>query len=196
VTALPGSKDTFFATDRRTWRAWLRKNGRRTSEIWLVFYKKHTGERCVSYDAAVEEALCWGWIDGKLRRIDDRKHMVRFTPRRPGSIWSEANKARVRRMIRQGKMTRAGLALVEDAKKSGQWQRASARETADEPPPDLKRALARNRKARENFEAFAPSYRKMYVAWVLDAKREETRKRRIAKVVERSAQNKKPGIDL
>jgi uncharacterized protein YdeI (YjbR/CyaY-like superfamily) len=188
--------DRFFARDRRTWRAWLRKNGRRKPEIWLVFYKKHTGEKCVSYDAAVEEALCWGWIDGKLRRIDDRKHMVRFTPRRPGSIWSEANKDRVRRMIRQRKMTRAGMALVEDARRSGQWQRASARANAIEPPPDLKRALARNPGARENFEAFAPSYRKMYIGWVLDAKRDETRKRRIEKVVERSALNKKSGIDL
>jgi len=188
--------DRFFAKDRRTWRAWLRKNGRRKPEIWLVFYKKHTGRRCVSYDASVEEALCWGWIDGKLRRIDDEKHMVRFTPRRPGSIWSVANKARVREMIRQRKMTRAGMALVEDAKRSGTWQRASARESTDAPPPDLKRALARNPKARENFEAFAPSYRKMYIAWVLDAKRDETRRRRIAKVVERSARGRKPGIDL
>ncbi len=188
--------DRFFAKDRRTWRAWLRKNGRKKPEIWLVFYKKHTGEKCVTYDAAVEEALCWGWIDGKLRRIDDRKHMVRFTPRRPGSIWSEANKERVRRMIRQRKMTRAGMALVEDAKRSGQWQKAAARENADEPPPDLMQALARNGKARAHFEAFAPSYRRMYIAWVLDAKRAETRMRRIRKVVERAARNMKPGIDL
>lgn len=193
---MAGRSERFFAADRRTWRAWLREHHGTKQEIWLVFMKKHTRERCVSYEAAVEEALCWGWIDGKLRRIDDEKHMVRFTPRRPGSIWSEANKARVEKMIRQRKMTRAGVALVEEARKSGQWQKASARENVLEPPPDLARALARNKRARRNFEAFAPSYRKMYIAWVLDAKRDETRRRRIRKVVERAALNRKSGMDL
>ena len=87
---MPEISETFFAPDRKSWRAWLRKHHRSAKSIWLVQYKKahvkRTGEACVSYDAAVEEALCFGWIDGTLKRIDERQHVIRFTPRRPGSI--------------------------------------------------------------------------------------------------------------
>jgi uncharacterized protein YdeI (YjbR/CyaY-like superfamily) len=187
--------ETFFARDRETWRSWLAENHTSKTEIWLVLFKKHVDEPCISYDAAVEEALCFGWIDGKLRRIDDRKHQIRFTPRKPRSIWSESNKKRVKQLTAEGRMTEAGLALVREAKKSGAWKRASEKRT-ETVPPDLEAALARNKRAKKNFESFAPGYRRSYIAWVLDAKREVTRQRRIREVVKRSAQNKRPGIDM
>jgi uncharacterized protein YdeI (YjbR/CyaY-like superfamily) len=111
--------ETFFAPDRATWRAWLEANHARAGEIWLVFLKKHVGEPCVTLDEAVEEALCFGWIDGHLRRIDERSHALRFTPRKPTSQWSAGNKERVERLTREGRMAPAGLALVAVAKTSG-----------------------------------------------------------------------------
>jgi uncharacterized protein YdeI (YjbR/CyaY-like superfamily) len=194
---MPKITDTFLAKDRATWRCWLERHGSSKTEIWLVFYKKKhvekTGAACVSYDEAVEEALCFGWIDGILKRIDDTQHVIRFSPRKPRSVWSESNKKRVRRLTKEKRMTEAGLALVRAAKKDGRWARDKAVEEA-QVPDDLAAALARNKKARACFDGFALSYRRSYIHWVLDAKRAETRKRRIREVVRRSAQNKKPGM--
>jgi len=173
--------------------AWLQQHGAEASKIWLLFYKRHTGRACISYDAAVEEALCLGWIDGKLRRVDDEKHVVRFTPRRPASAWSESNKTRVRKMIRQKRMTEVGMALVRAAKESGEWDRRPE-PVPEQAPEDLAEALARNKKARQRFEAMAPSHRRNYIHWVLDAKRAETRARRIREVVRRAALNEEPGM--
>jgi amphi-Trp domain-containing protein len=187
---------TYYAKDRKVWRSWLQKNHAQHNHIWLILYKKHVKEPCVSYDAAVEEALCFGWIDGRLKRIDDQKHMVRFSPRRKNSVWSENNKQRVDKMIKQKKMTPVGLALVEAAHKSGQWALAAKREIEAKTPPDLLKALSATKKALSNFKKMAPSYKKMYIGWILDAKREDTRKRRIQKVVELAAANTKPGVDM
>ena len=187
--------ETFLAADRASWRTWLEKHHAAKSEIWLVLYKKNTGRAAFSMSAAVEEALCFGWIDGQLRRVDDETYALRFTPRRPGSIWSESNKARVREMGRQGKMTPAGLAAVRAGKQSGEWQTARLRENTEALPPDIELALASNTLAKENFERLAPSHRKAYLYWVSEAKREETRRRRIAEVVRRAEQNRKPGAN-
>jgi len=192
---MPEITETFFAADRKTWRAWLKRHHRNKGEIWLLFYKKHTGRECVSYPHAVEEALCFGWIDGILKRIDGEKHVVRFTPRRPGSRWSECNKERVGRMRREGRMTPSGQALVDAAVKSGEWARRREYQGEGVSIPDLDEALEANPAARKNFAGFPPSARKMYRAWILDAKREATRRRRIASVVERAAAGRKPGID-
>jgi uncharacterized protein YdeI (YjbR/CyaY-like superfamily) len=191
----PESDDTFFARDRRAWRSWLSKNHAHRSEVWLLFYKKHTGKACVTLAEAVEEALCFGWIDGKLRRIDDERHILRFCPRRPNSIWSEVNKKRVLRLIKEGLMTPAGLRMIAAAKKNGQWAKARELEQSKSAPPGLMSALSSNSKARLFYEKLAPSHQKMYVAWVLSAKREETRQRRIQAVVIRCERRLKPGID-
>ena len=113
--------ETLFCPDRDTWRVWLAEHGATRREVWLLFSKKHTGRPGLEYVEAVEEALCFGWIDGQLRRIDEEKHAIRFTPRRTGSVWAKSNKARVARMIEQGRMTEAGMALVRDAQKNGEW---------------------------------------------------------------------------
>ena len=190
---MASTSDTFFARDREAWRTWLAEHHASAREVWLLLNKKHTGRGGVTLEEAVEEALCFGWIDGKLKRIDDEKHVLRFTPRRPDSIWSASNKARVQRMMEAGRMTDAGLALVEAARRSGQWQLASERENVDALPPDLEEALAQDAKARGNFDAFAPSHKKAYIHWVLEAKRAETRQRRVSEVVRRAALNRRAG---
>jgi len=191
---MPPITETVIARDREAWRKWLKKHGAAKKEIWLVFYKKHTRKPCVSYDEAVEEALCFGWIDGIMRRIDDEKHANRFTPRQPKSIWSESNRKRAQKMIREGRMTEAGLALIQAAKKSGAWDKAVAREWDQTLPAEFAAALARNKKASENFSRLAPSHRKMYVLWILDAKQAETRARRSEKAIRLLMKNEKLGM--
>jgi len=182
---------TYFE-DRRAWRDWLRRNHASEKEIWLLVFKKGAAKSGVPYQDAVEEAVCFGWIDGRLRRIDAESHMIRFTPRRPGSVWSESNRERAERMVRSGRMTRAGLESIEVAKKNGQWAEAYAPRKVPEIPEDLASALRADRRAGRKFEAWANSYKTTYVYWVTGAKRPETRARRIREVVKRAALNKKP----
>src|SRR5215208_4566267 len=105
---------TVYVTNRADWRAWLERHHETETEVWLIYYKKHTGRSRIPYDDAVEEALCFGWIDSIVKRIDDEKFAQRFTPRKAKSEWSERNLIRVRALIREGKMTRAGLARVSE----------------------------------------------------------------------------------
>ena len=188
----PEITETFFAVDRAVWRDWLERHHAEKREIWLIFLKKHLKEPCVTYDEAVEEALCFGWIDGILRRIDDREHAVRFTPRRPRSVWSESNVVRVERLTAEGRMTEAGLALVRAAKENGAWDEAASGRP-DVTPEDLAAALAAVPAADAAWRAWAPSHRRQYIYWVLDAKRPETRARRIAEVVRLSIAARESG---
>jgi uncharacterized protein YdeI (YjbR/CyaY-like superfamily) len=110
-----------YVTDRESWRAWLRQNHDRNKEVWLIYYRKHAGKPSILYDDSVEEALCFGWVDSVIKKIDDEKFARKFTPRTSRSRWSEANKKRVEKMIKEGRMTKTGLAIVSDAKDSGQW---------------------------------------------------------------------------
>ena len=118
--------DTFFAPHRDVWREWLAAHHGSASVVWLLIHKKYAAEPSVSYDEAVEKALCWGWIDGLTNRWDERSYAVRFTPRRPGSVWSKSNVTRVGQMIAQGRMTPAGQALVDEAKRRGTWDEATS----------------------------------------------------------------------
>ena len=180
--------------DREQWRTWLAEHHATAKEIWLIFYKKHTGKPGLAYEEAVEEALCFGWIDGILKRIDDEKHTIRFSPRRKNSVWSQRNKTLVRKMIEEGRMTEVGLGKVAEAKANGQWGKAAQREDATCVPAELEAALAKDKRARQNFERLAPSYRKQFIYWVASAKREETQRRRVAEAVELLAQNKRMGM--
>lgn len=173
-----------YLKDRHEWRKWLEKNHATKKEAWLVFYKKHTGKKGVQYLDALEEALCFGWIDGPLKRIDDEKHAIKFTPRRKNSMWAESNIERAERMIELGKMTPAGL-----EKFSGHESRKIPQIISM--PEDLERALKKNRKAWENFQKFPPSHRKHYYWWILSSKKPGTRKRRISEVVKRVETNRK-----
>jgi uncharacterized protein YdeI (YjbR/CyaY-like superfamily) len=146
---------------REDWRAWLAKNHAVEKEIWFVLYKKHTGKPCVSYEDAVEEALCFGWIDGLVKSVDDEKYAVRFSPRKSRSIWSETNKRRVAKMIEQERMAEIGLAKVEEAKRNGEWENARVREDTTIVPIDLTRALQVNKQAQRNFERISPSQKRL-----------------------------------
>lgn len=187
-------KHRHFAS-RDDWRVWLTENYATAESLWLVFHKKHTGKGGLTYDEAVEEALCFGWIDGILKRIDDEKHMNRFCPRRMNSIWSERNKERVRRMIEAGRMTEAGLVKIREAKENGQWDRAAEREDVTAVPTELAEALAKDERARLNFEKLAPSYRRQFISWVGTAKRDETRRKRVVETVRMLRRNKRLGME-
>lgn len=182
------TKQLYFA-DRDDWRAWLEQNHATEKEAWLVHYKKHSDKPGIPYEDAVEEALCFGWIDGLLRSIDGEKYTLRYSPRRIKSIWSEANIKRAESMIQQGRMTEAGRTKVNQAKESGEWHNATLREML-EIPPDLDKALETDKQARSNFKRLPPSRRKQLIWWVTSAKKEETRRRRINEVVQLSKENK------
>lgn len=184
--------EPIYFKNREEWRRWLSKNHSEMKEIWMLYYKKHTGKGGVTYKESVEEALCYGWIDGKMKRIDEEKHMQRFTPRGPKSIWSKVNKAIALRLIKEGKMTPAGSAVIKVAKKNGNWQKAYAMTDTPKLPIELEDSLKKNKKAWSNFQGFTNGYQNMYIAWVNDAKRIETREKRIKEVVDRSAKSIKP----
>jgi len=166
---------------RNEFRKWLSENYDKKNELWLIFYKKHTGKNYMQYDEAVEEALCFGWIDGILKRIDDEKHVIRFSPRLKGSVWSIANIERVKKLIEQGKMTEAGQEKFEELDEN---RREPDFTKNDEVPDFIKKVLKKNKKVWKRFNEMAPSHRKQYVWWITEAKKEETRQRRLKKAIE------------
>jgi len=190
---MPAEPEVIRPTTRAQWRAWLLAHHTRATGVQVVYPKKRSAVPGISYEEIVEEALCFGWIDGMLRRIDDESHMLRFTPRRPDSVWAASNKARVERLIAEGRMRPEGLALVEEAKRRGEWDRADEREDVSTVPDDLAEALARDATAREAWERLAPSMKKQYLYWISEAKRSETRARRVAETVRRTREGRRPG---
>lgn len=178
--------------DGRGWRRWLERNHDTSDGVWLILRKKGVDIQGVTYEEALDEALCLGWIDSRLERIDDEIHRQRFTPRRRGSIWSKANVKRVERLTAEGRMRDAGLRRVRDAKENGRWAEAyESRIPSHRMPKDLKDALDADPRARKNFSALAESYRRNYIAWVVGAKTETTRGKRITKVVELAVKGQK-----
>lgn len=187
--------NTLYVTNRDDWRAWLEKHHNTEREVWLIYYKKHTGKSRIPYDDAVEEALCFGWIDSIIKRIDDQKYAQKFTPRKDESKWSELNKRRAKKMIEGGRMTEAGLAKVKNIDFN------DVRDPKSKPsrkeliiPPYIKEALEADGNAWRNFNNLAISYKKQYIGWITSAKREETRKRRLEEAIELLTQNQKLGM--
>jgi uncharacterized protein YdeI (YjbR/CyaY-like superfamily) len=183
-------RKTLYVTTREQWRAWLTKHYQSETEVWLIYYKKHTRRSRISYDHAVEEALCFGWIDSIVKRMDDDKFAQKFTPRRDCTRWSALNKRRLRKLIREGRMTEAGLAKIDSVMLGEEAQaKPSKGDLGDllgdlDIPRFVKQAMA-NAKAWENFRKLSPSHRKGYIQWIMDAKKEETRQRRLREVVSR-----------
>jgi uncharacterized protein YdeI (YjbR/CyaY-like superfamily) len=176
--------------DRKAWRSWLQDHHDDRKGIWLVFYKKHTNTATVAYDEAVEEAICFGWIDGLIQRIDEDRCARKFTPRAPQSTWSALNVGRAKKMIREGRMTPAG---------TEKFRRARVRTSGPPPaqaslPPELSERLQAQPAAFANFTALAPSHRRRYVGWILSAKRPETRARRLEEALALLAKNEKLGM--
>jgi uncharacterized protein YdeI (YjbR/CyaY-like superfamily) len=183
-----------YLVTRDDWRAWLEANHATADEAWLILYKKHTGKPGLSLEDAVEEALCFGWIDGVLKPLDEERFALRYSPRKKGSVWSQINKRRVAKLIKQGKMTEDGLAKVREAKASGEWRAATLREDTTNIPADLKQAMKTNQKVWRNFESLAPSQKKMFLYWIISAKTNKTRQRRIQETIRLVAENKKLGM--
>jgi uncharacterized protein YdeI (YjbR/CyaY-like superfamily) len=178
------------ADDRATWRAWLEANHSTARGAWLVTWRPRSGRVSLDYEAAVEEALCFGWVDSTGGSVDDERGKLYFAPRKPRSVWAASNKARVARLIGERRMAPGGLAAIERAKANGSWETLDAVERM-EVPEDLAAALNVRPPAAVNFAAFPPSARKMLLGWLAMARRPETRAARIAKVAEAAARNER-----
>jgi uncharacterized protein YdeI (YjbR/CyaY-like superfamily) len=178
---------SFHAPDRAAWTAWLEVNHAKATAVSLVFYRKAAGRPSITYDEAVEEALCFGWIDGVKHRLDDRRYTYRFSPRRANSKWSALNKQRLTALEAAGKMRPAGTAAVAAAKASGAWTKPARAEVPATIPAELAAALAKSAGARKAFEALPPGRKRQLQRWVHEAKQTETRARRAAQVIEKLA---------
>lgn len=179
---------------RAAWRKWLSKNHQSSTEIWFVFHKRSSDKTSLDYEAVVEEALCYGWIDSLIRKIDDHRYARKLTPRKPTSRWSESNKERVSKLLKAGRMVNAGKRLVEEAKKSGLWDGTSGLAAPPPMPVEFESALSKNKLARERFSDLAPSYRNQFIGWIAAAKREATRKRRTAEAIRLLKRGEKLGL--
>jgi uncharacterized protein YdeI (YjbR/CyaY-like superfamily) len=177
---------------RDAWAAWLEERHATSEGLWLKFAKKGSGLETVTYDQAVEVALCYGWIDGQVRKVDEDYYLQRFTPRKARSKWSKINRRKATELIARGEMKPAGLREVERAKADGRWDAAYDAPSTATVPEDLRRALVEDERAREFFETLDSANRYAILYQIQDARRPETRARRIAKYVAMLAEQKNP----
>ncbi len=185
---MPTELKVFYPKDRRAWRQWLQKYHTKEPGVWLIYYKKNSGKRRISYDDAVEEALCFGWIDSIMKPIDEEKYMQKFTPRKVKSVWSALNKKRVEHLIVQNLMTPAGLAIIDLGKQNGSWTKLDHVENFVI-PPDLAKLLAKNKKVLKYFEGLSKSVKKQWLYRLGNAKLPETRAKRIADLIDAAEKN-------
>ncbi|HVN57238.1 MAG TPA: YdeI/OmpD-associated family protein [Bacteroidales bacterium] len=176
------------------WRSWLLKNYSSSDGVWLIYYKKGSGRKRIPYDDALDEALCFGWIDGKIRRINEEYYEQWFTPRRKGSRWSELNIGRVKRLISLGKMDASGMKAYNEVVEKPELSYKMDYAGIPDMPSDLFKRLKLNRKAMKNFNGFSPSAKKMYLRWLESAKKPETREKRIMRIIQQSEKNIRPGM--
>ena len=180
---------TLEVRSRQEWRSWLRKHHDSTSEIWLIFHKRHTAKTSISYDDSVEEALCFGWVDSLIRRLDDDRYLRKFTPRTADSSWSASNRRRYADLEARGLIAAPG-------RKRAPTSRRSVRPPRREWPltPHIAKALKANSRAWEHFQSLAPSHQRAYVGWIDSAKRDETKTKRLQKAVSMLAAGQKLGL--
>ena len=172
------------------WRDWLTRHQDDTDGVWLARWKKASGRIPLDYAQIVEEALCFGWIDGVTNTLDDDRQAQLLTPRRRGSGWAPSNKERIERLVADGRMTRAGMRVIEAAKADGSWSMQDAAEALIE-PPELAAGLDANPAARLHWDAFPKSPRRALIWWVMSAKRPETRQRRVTTIVNEASQGRR-----
>ena len=183
---------TFYAKNRREWRSWLAKHHSSAREIWLIYYKKHTGKPRVPYTHAVEEALCYGWIDSILKPIDADRYAQRYSPRKPTSKLSEMNRERVRRLIRAGRMTNVGLAKIKHAFDE---RRDTKRRLRWEVPADILKRLKQKPLTWKNFRRFPESYKRIRIGWITAARhRPQVFRQRLQYFLRMTEQNKRFGM--
>lgn len=184
--------DTFCPQSRDDWRAWLLQNHDKKMSVWLIYFKAKSGKPSVSYSDAVDEALCFGWIDSKAKPIDADSYMQFFSRRKERSVWSRVNKDKVAKLIAEGRMSQAGFAIIDIAKRNGSWTILDDAE-ALVIPDDLDTALASRPGSREFFQGLSRTDKRNLLQWLILGKRAETRAKRIAAIVENAAVGKKPG---
>jgi len=177
---------------REEWRGWLSENHDKEERVLLVRYKRHTGKSAPNNIVVMEEAICFGWIDTTVKRVDDEKYGTTYVRRKKTASWSNATQKRAREMIEQGKMTPAGLKAYKLGLKKKVIDHGLPRNP--DVPKELKALLDKNKQAKENFEKFSPSTKRMYLYWILRAKRPETIEKRVKKVFQNSLENKKLGL--
>jgi uncharacterized protein YdeI (YjbR/CyaY-like superfamily) len=186
-------KHTFYAANRDEWRAWLENHYQGEMEVWLIYYRANSGVPSIPYEDSVEEALCFGWVDSLIQRIDEQCYGRKFTPRQPNSPWSPSNRRRVARLVQQGRMTAAGLAKIPfpiPPLEEGPLPR-------HDPPPlsaELLAELQAHSRAWVFFQNLPPSHQRRYVGWIMDAKRDETRRKRLAEAIGLLEQGRELGL--
>ncbi len=185
------SLGVFQAKNRQIWRNWLEINYHQSPGIWLIYYKVKSGKPSIRYQQAVQEALCFGWIDSKIKSLDEESYKQIFTPRKAQSVWSKLNKQYVKELIEQNLMTEAGLEKIKIAQENGSWTALDEVE-ALVVPDDLKQFLEQNTIANKNFENFSNSTKKSILFWISNAKRTQTRANRIQKTIDSAMNNKNP----
>jgi len=183
--------ETFYPKSRQEWREWLQKNHDKKQSVWLVYCKKKSNIPTVIYSEAVDEALCFGWIDSKSKPIDNEKFIQFFSRRKENSVWSKVNKEKFERLTRDGLMTEAGFEIVEKAKQNGSWTILDEAE-AIIIPADLETEFQKRPNAKEYFLSLSRSDKRNILQWLVLAKRQETREKRITEIAELADKNQKP----
>lgn len=183
--------DSIYARNRREWREWLRKNYKKKNKVNLIKYKKHTGKPSLTAKEAMEEAICFGWIDTTIKKLDNERYRQTFVKRKKNARWSNNTISYAKKLIKERKMATAGLKVYNEGLKKPTIDHKRSKNPKT--PEDLIKELNKNRKAKENFEKMAKSYKRFYIWWIEDAKKIETRKRRIKEVVKRIKEGKKFG---
>jgi uncharacterized protein YdeI (YjbR/CyaY-like superfamily) len=185
----------FAPDDRAAWRAWLAANHDKEQEVWVVYFKPASGRTGIDYDASVEEALCFGWIDSIIQKIDEEKYVRKFNPRRDGSTWSPSNIRRVEKLVREGRMTPIGLAKYHPEAGADDGGPAGKVRRGELPIPDeIVRRVMADPEAGEFFQTLPPSLRRQYMSWVISAKKDETRERRLVELISTLARGKRLGL--
>lgn len=187
----PKDIDTFYPKSQKEWREWLKKNHNTKTSIWLVQYKKASGKATIGWSEAVDEALCFGWIDSTRKTLDSESFIQYFGRRKPGSTWSKINKEKVERLIEKKLMTKAGLACIETAKQNGSW---NILDTVEEllVPAALEKAFKAHPGSKLYFESLSKSVKKMILHRIAMAKQDETKAKRIKEIAESAAKKQKP----
>jgi uncharacterized protein YdeI (YjbR/CyaY-like superfamily) len=183
-------KEHHYFKNATEWREWLHENHHSSKGVYLIFYKVSSSMESMRWEDAVQVAICYGWIDSTVRKLDDDRRKQVFTPRKDKSVWSKLNKTYIEKLLQDGLMHESGLLKIEIAKKNGSWEALDAVEDLLM-PPDLLAAFQHNQTAFDNYHNFSPSYRKSYLYWLNQAKRAETRAIRITEIIRLCEQNSK-----
>lgn len=183
-------KEQLYFKNAAEWRNWLHENHNSSKGVYLIFYRVGSETESMRWEEAVQVALCYGWIDSTVKNIDQERRQQMFCPRKDKSVWSKLNKSYIEKLTKENLMHQSGFAKIETAKQNGSWTSLDAVEELTL-PSDLAAAFQQNSEAYDNYQKFSPSRRKSYLYWLNQAKREETRNKRILEIISNCALNKK-----